>query len=245
MNEEPKLVTVSEKLRQEITNHLAELPHGWCRVEKAFRLAEIIIENKLENVIEVGIFGGRSIVPMALAVREQGKGCVFGLDPWDNKYALEGDNGKVQEEWWANLDMEAIRESFETHAQKHRLWEWLKWSRIGSVEMSGLWKDEWADLVHLDADHSEETSIRDVWLWVPKVKPGKFFIMDDTNWPTQQKAIELLTTELGLKFIETHSYEDGQAWSLYQKPQSMPTSRHYGMSALDHQAVDCADKKAS
>lgn len=240
MSDEPKLVTASEKLRHEIAQHLDELPHGWCRVEKAWRLAEIIIENKLETIIEIGIFGGRSIVPMALAVREQGKGCVFGIDPWDNKYALEGDNGKEQEEWWAKLDMEAIRESFESHANKHKLWEWLKWSRFGSVEITPFFKDGSWDMVHLDGDHAEVTSCRDVRLWVPKVRPGGFLVMDDVNWPTQAKAVAMLTQELGMGFIEQHEYEDGQAWGLYYKPKVLKHKFECEYAGTDSVACACS-----
>lgn len=206
-----------DPLRQQITDHLAELPHGWCRLEKALRLAEIIIDNKLERIIEIGIFGGRSIVPMALAVREQKRGCVFGLDPWDIEHATEGANGEAQDIWWKNLDFEAIRESFESHVNRHRLWEYLKWSRVGSVEAANMWKDGWADLVHLDADHAEETSCRDVRLWVPKVRESGWFVVDDSNWPTQRKALEILTNELGMAMVGSWSFEDGQAFAIYRK----------------------------
>lgn len=213
--ERPVAMPIPDALRTEIHAHLDNLPHGWCRPEKACRLAEIIIDNGLERIIEIGIFGGRSIVPMALAVRHQQRGCVFGLDPWDIQHALEGEIDQAQREWWAKVDLEAIRESFEGHANKHRLWEWLKWMRIGGVEMSALWRDGWADMIHLDADHSEVTSCRDVQLWMPKLRPGGYFIFDDCNWPSQQKAGQILGHSM--QYVETHAYEDGQAFAVYRK----------------------------
>lgn len=206
---------LTDQLRSEIREHMNELPHGWCRVEKAEKLAALILEQKLERIIEIGIFGGRSIVPMALACRHQKRGCVHGLDPWDKEHALEGEMDQAQIDWWQKLDLEAIREGFEQHVIKHRLFEWLHWSRFGSVEMAPWFPNGWADLIHLDADHSELASCRDVHLWMPKLRNNGWFIFDDSNWPTQQKAKVIL--DRTFIHAETLAYPDGQAFSIYRK----------------------------
>lgn len=208
-------MAISQELRQEIEEHIPQL-QGWCTIEKGCRLAELIIDNKLERVIEIGIFGGRSIIPMALAMREQKCGCVHGLDPWDKEHALECERDQAQIEWWQKLNIDDIREGFERHVIHHRLFEWLHWSRFGSVEMAHFWPNDWADMIHLDGDHAEETSCRDVKLWMPKVRPGGYFVFDDVNWPSQKKAGEILAQEF--QFIEKHETNDGQSWALYQKP---------------------------
>ena len=62
---------------------------GWCTIEKAAKLIELIVSNKLETCVEIGVFGGSSLVPQAMAIRYNGGGLVYGIDPWENNSALE------------------------------------------------------------------------------------------------------------------------------------------------------------
>lgn len=218
----------ADPLRREIAEHLDKLPHGWCRLEKANRLAELILEHRVTRAIEIGIFGGRSVAPMALAMRSQGFGYVIGLDPWDVAHALEGDNGEEQAKWWGELQFEPVRQSFIEYVEKAKLSPWLGWLQLGSVEAAPFFADESFDMIHLDGDHSEVTSCRDVGLWVKKLRPGGLFLLDDSNWPTQQKAVGILGREF--KQLETAAFDDGQAYTVYQKPNNailQRTERQY------------------
>jgi predicted O-methyltransferase YrrM len=58
-----------------------QLP-GWCTKEKAYTLASLVIGTRPAVIVEVGVFGGRSFLPMALALKELGKGMAIGIDPW-------------------------------------------------------------------------------------------------------------------------------------------------------------------
>jgi hypothetical protein len=40
------------------------------------------------------------------------------------------------------------------------------------------------ELLHIDGNHSETTSLIDVTKWVPQVKKGGIIIFDDVNWVT-------------------------------------------------------------
>lgn len=223
-------MNITEGFRAEIAAHLDKLPHGWCRIEKAYRLAELILEHKVQRAIEIGIFGGRSIVPMALSMRAQQSGFVIGLDPWDIEHALEGDNGKEQEDWWRTINFPAIKKSFTDHVEASDLSPWLGWLQLGSVEAAPFFGNESFDLIHLDGDHAELTSCRDVELWMPKLKRGGLFILDDSNWPTQQKAKELLFHYMAT--IEETGYPDGQAFAVFERPQPCVT----GLSLEDEEA---------
>ena len=80
-----------------------------------------------------------------------------------------------------------------------------------SAQASKLFTDGLFDVIHLDGNHSEETSCMDVELWFSKLKKGGYWIMDDANWETTQKAINLLK-EKGL--VEIENYKE---WSIYIK----------------------------
>ncbi|MBI2810794.1 MAG: class I SAM-dependent methyltransferase [Candidatus Melainabacteria bacterium] len=51
---------------------------------------DYIFELKPERVVEIGVFGGKSLVPMACALRANQKGRIYGIDPWDNKESVRG-----------------------------------------------------------------------------------------------------------------------------------------------------------
>ena len=68
--------------------------------------------------------------------------------------------------------------------------------RCGSEHAVGLFPDypgaEQIDILHIDGNHSELASVRDVTTWLPRVKSGGYIWFDDTNWATTQRAIALL-----------------------------------------------------
>src|SRR5579863_7037302 len=73
---------------------------GWCWFEKAIAMAELIEMERPETVVEVGIFGGRSFIPQALQIRDNGKGRIYGMDPWQAASSIEGEHAKEDREWW-------------------------------------------------------------------------------------------------------------------------------------------------
>jgi hypothetical protein len=54
-------------------------------------MAALIRREKPSVVVEIGVFGGRSLVPQALALRENKQGVVYGIDPYTAAAATEGE----------------------------------------------------------------------------------------------------------------------------------------------------------
>src|SRR4051812_46671458 len=98
---------ISQTLSTRIETHLPQM-HGWCPPEKGIRLAQAIRDTQAELSVELGIFGGRGVLAMAMAHQEQGRGVAWGFDPWTKSAALEGSNDPANDAWWAALDIEAI-----------------------------------------------------------------------------------------------------------------------------------------
>ena len=75
-----------------IEREIPKLP-GWCTPEKAKRLAELAFGAEL--AVELGVFGGRSLVAIALGIKwgpRPEHGYVDGIDPYTPAAALEGKN---------------------------------------------------------------------------------------------------------------------------------------------------------
>lgn len=192
---------MTSELEKQINGLLVPEFAGWCPVEKAMTLAKVILDAKPINLVEVGVFGGRSLIPMGLALRQNGFGSILGIDPWDVGAAVEGDVGKENAEWWSrNVDLEEIYRGFIMKVMELGLTRQCRWLRIRSEQAVRLFEDRSIHLFHLDSNHSELVSCRDVGLWKEKVSDNGFWVMDDTNWTTQHKAIDMIL-QSGFKMV--------------------------------------------
>ncbi len=72
-----------------IAQTLAQM-EGWCSLDKAMKVSNLITTESLRRCVEIGVFGGRSVVAMALAQQRANiDGYVVGIDPWRNADCLE------------------------------------------------------------------------------------------------------------------------------------------------------------
>jgi predicted O-methyltransferase YrrM len=216
---------VNEKLLRRLEN--IQRLGGWCTLDKATQLADLIIEHRPNLVVEIGVFAGRSAIAMAMACQHIGNGRVVGIDPWSKEAALEGENSKENSEWWSNLDLDQIYRTCQSTVFSLGVEDYLTLMRKHDVDALELFEDGSIDLIHLDSNHSEVISVRSVRDWVPKLKPGGFFAMDDSDWATTARAIELLKEGLGTKHLFTHNMQGppdtegkpthGGQWMLFEK----------------------------
>ncbi len=164
---------------------------AWFTIEKCEQLANIINDIKPNVCVEIGVFRGQSAIATGEFLKKVENGVLHAVDPWSTAATQEGTNDTANDEWWASLDMEAIKAEF-IHEIEHRGLQHF----ITPVQMKGeeygLQFKGGVDLLHIDGNHSEEKSCLDVELWVPKVNRGGYVIMDDINWRTTTKAQELI-----------------------------------------------------
>lgn len=165
-----------------------QLLPGWCPLEKAEYLAGLVRGSRAKCIVEIGVFGGRSLVPMALAAREHG-GIVWGIDPWTASAAVEGTNDAANDEWWSALDYEAIYRGFLAALERFRVAGNTRVLRMTDEEALPRFTAGQIDLLHVDGNHSPEVSMRYIRQWGPKLAPGGYLVMDDIDWPTQRETV--------------------------------------------------------
>lgn len=163
---------------------------GWCSQEKASAMADLILAEKPNTVVEIGVFGGRSLIPQALALQANDKGTIYGIDPWKKEAALEGEVGAANAEWWNSLDLHKIHNYCMDQIWANQLDKFCIILQTSSHHCAHLFNR--IDILHLDGNHSELSSCRDVNNYLPYVRPGGFIWFDDTDWTTTQKAIQLI-----------------------------------------------------
>lgn len=174
--------------------------HGWCTLEKARHLIDKILAAKPDLCVEIGVFGGSSLLPQGMALKALGKGKVIGIDPWTKDAALEEMKGDENKAWWSKIDMEDIYK----HAQKNvktycpgfaELW------RAKAEDVVTRFTDASIDVLHIDGNHSELLSCKDAELYLPKVKPGGFIFFDDIFWADGGTEV---TTRKAILFLLEH-----------------------------------------
>ena len=168
---------------------------GWCTIEKATKLYDIVIESNSQLTIELGVFGGRSLLPLAFAHKHKDSGVVIGVDAWNKFASLEGTNDPANNEWWEKIDYNEIYDGCAKAIQDNHLYNWCSIIRMKSEQFAILCPDNSVDVIHADSNHSEEITTKEVQLFLPKLKPGGIWIADDTGWPTLQKAISMLSEQ--------------------------------------------------
>jgi predicted O-methyltransferase YrrM len=201
---------------------LAALPaiEGWCTERKAVWLAGLITANRCIRVLAIGIFGGKSLIPMALAVREQAPdGKVYGVEAWSNEVAIATATNADNDAWWRNVEMDAIKAGFWRNVLDNELAGFVNVLEMSSDEafkcIAAIGLEDF-DLIHIDGAHSEVQALRDVKTWTPLLRPGGILVMDEISWPTVQPAREHLKASLSV--IDEVFEPDGSAYGAYRRP---------------------------
>lgn len=184
---------------------------GWCETTKAGRMAKAICDVRSDISVELGVFGGRGLIAMAMAHQHLNHGVCWGFDPWTKGAAIEGFNDEANNDWWSKIDLEAIYKHFVGKVVSNNLLKECYWARLRSDQAIKLFRDESVDVIHQDSNHCEEVSCAEVLAWKSKIKIGGYWFADDTDWPSLKKAIKLLQDN-GFALVEDH-----KKWMLFQK----------------------------
>jgi predicted O-methyltransferase YrrM len=173
----------------EIIARSASLP-GWCSPEKASAIAQLVRSERPAVCVEVGIFGGRSVVPCAAILREIGEGVIYGIETWSPATATQYVTGKKNDEWWREVDFPKVKADFFKFLVENDLVTHVRIVEAPSAEVAHLFSD--IDYLHIDGAHSIYNAAEDVVSYLKRVRSRGIIIMDDINWPTTAPAYAIL-----------------------------------------------------
>jgi len=170
--------------------HMGASLHGWCSEEKATRLFDLVRAERPTVLVEVGVFGGRSLLPMAYACRENGHGRVTGIDAWDAIAATEYATEEVNDRWWTDIDYTAVKASYLRYMLDAGLAAQVRSIEADARRVASAF--DCIDLLHIDGAHSLMAAATDVVNYVPRVRPGGIVVFDDVDWDTTRPAVDML-----------------------------------------------------
>ena len=173
------------------------LSQSWCSSEKINLLMDLIVLTQPKVCVEIGAFAGASVMPVAETLKYLQNGTVFAIDAWSNdeavKYLANDDSNKI---WWSQINMKKTYKAFNRLFKRWDLYSYCtvihKPSEEAVHEVNNI------DFLHIDGNFSEIGSLRDVELYLPKVKSGGYvllsnlFLMAPNNHQPKLKAFSKL-----------------------------------------------------
>ncbi|MGB7978582.1 MAG: class I SAM-dependent methyltransferase [Chlamydiales bacterium] len=190
-----------DELKFAICDALPEI-WGWCSQEKALNFIDLVLEVKPKVCVEIGVFGGASLLPVASALNYLGEGIAVAIDPWDKieciRY-LDPDKNTKDLRWWAHQNMDHIYFGFLSLLRQFDLQKTVVIFRSTSKKAAKILGQ--IDILHIDGNHFEQVVTEDARLYLPKVREGGYIWLTDAHWMSAQGAVDLLLE--GCDWIKT------------------------------------------
>lgn len=178
---------------------------GWCSPEKQKFLMETVLRLRAKLVYEIGVWEGKSAIPMATAMKMQGFGTLVPIDSWCFEDATA--NGEELEAPFARPEK---YQDFLGRVEEFELWDHiLKCDPISSYDASLVYTEQ-ADLIHIDGNHSAWSSVSDLMYWYPKLKEGGVMVLDDVGRTSTRMVEELADSKMKVLAREG-------VWKAYEK----------------------------
>lgn len=161
---------------------------GWMLPPKSLQWYRDVV-SKIKNgiVVEVGVYGGMSILSVVdLCIKNNNK--IYGIDPWETSVIV---NGK---QIYGN-DLELYKKKL-TSARTN-LEKIIKKFNYTNIELitgfspkeSEKFENNSIDIAYIDGDHSYGAVLKDLSVWIKKIKPNGFLWGDDFNWISVKNAV--------------------------------------------------------
>jgi predicted O-methyltransferase YrrM len=172
----PSIKSLARKLRNNLrsaqkgllASRLQQLTEQSGLGDSAYLLYALVKSSKPAVVVEIGSARGRSTCFMAMALKENGFGKLYAIDP------------HTQTDW-NDADSVDTFEILKSNVTSLGLDSFVEIRRNTSVEVAIGWESS-VDILFIDGDHSYEGAKRDWELFSPFVKPFGSVVFHDTLW---------------------------------------------------------------
>ncbi|GAA3571878.1 class I SAM-dependent methyltransferase [Snuella lapsa] len=183
---------------------------GGCSLYKALVMGEIIRQYKLRSSLDIGVYRGRSLFPMAIAHKFFTKGIVYGVDPYTKLDANQNDYPELKDEldkFVSVTDFQKIYKDVKDVIKNKELDDNCILVRETSSNAVLNFKKEGRKfgLIHIDGNHDTKFVIEDVLNYTPLLDHKGFVVLDDVSWNSVKPAYDILDKEMSLviEFIDS------------------------------------------
>jgi predicted O-methyltransferase YrrM len=188
-------------LREELEEMSRSIPvdeGGGASLLKILVLAELIVVNGLCRIVEIGVYRGRLMLPLAHLMLRLGRGEMIGVDPYSAAAAVQREartDGIDLVEWPSCVDWTALPGELIEAISRRGLGERAHLIRKRSRDAADAFAAAPIDMLHIDGNHDREAVEADVERFMPHMADGGLLVIDDVSWPTIRPVYESLVDE--------------------------------------------------
>ena len=154
--------------------------HGWFSASNEQYLTEFIKKRNPKLVVEVGVWLGRSAIHMAHLLEKDAT--LYAVDHWQGQYYWKNPGHEIIDR------LPTLYEQFLSNVIHMKLTD-----VIVPVKMSSLQAAEHldikADLIYIDASHTQDDVFNDIMAWSKKLAPNGLLCGDDWAYIEVQKGV--------------------------------------------------------
>jgi hypothetical protein len=157
---------------------IRRLEGSWCSAEKAEKMMDLVFAERPQVCVEIGVFTGWTVLPVAATLRYLGEGSVYAVDAWSNREAVRGvPMHDPNYSWWATIPMAQVKEECENLLTEWNLWPYC-WI-VHATSAEAVDQVPPIDFLHLDGHFSEAGALLDTELYLPKVRSGGYILLSN------------------------------------------------------------------
>jgi cephalosporin hydroxylase len=176
------------RLCTSVDQHRMMTLNGSGSMDRYIDLVKTLPDNSL--IVEAGSYIGGSIVTLAAALLARGHTI------WSAE-SFTGNLDNTVDGWL----LPALKKYVQNTKSN------LPFLNINIAQLPGqfaasMFEDESIDFMFIDGDHSTEAVLRDIEIWLPKVKTGGILAGDDIEWVSVKQAVE---QKFGSSYVEKQS----------------------------------------
>lgn len=171
---------------------------GGASLLKVLVLADLIVANELSRVVEIGVYRGRLLLPLARLMSLLERGEVVGIDPYREDAAVQWQaktEGLDLREWPKTVDWDGLHRLLLDGIDRWGLQRHARLIRKRSRQAAENFAGEPIDLLHVDGNHDHDAVVADVELFLPHMAKRGILVLDDVSWPTIRPVFESLLRE--------------------------------------------------
>lgn len=150
---------------------------GWCNPPKAFALVAAVLTIRPEVCVQIGVFGGSSLLPVAIALNYLARGQIIGIDPYDPVESAKGQTG-ANLKWWSELDHAKIERGFMDAVIAEGVSNQVV---VLKKTSDAVTPPDRIQFLIVDGNHGEQ-GFRDIKRYCVKVPVGGLTFVDDITW---------------------------------------------------------------
>lgn len=168
---------------------------GMCDDAKILVCAESMRSAPRGDVVEIGVWCGKSSLALLLLARLFGIGPLLCIDPWTSAALAQAGSDRSVDRATASFDCAALFELYCANLRPYANGDanYLRMPASRAVERYGaasVTTREFGSvaysgriaLLHLDGNHGPAAARQDCDTWIPHVMPGGWVVIDDYRW---------------------------------------------------------------